>query len=212
MAMVSADLADSMRSTMGFPTPVSAQLTGWATAVVNEIQQNGKVNNASGTVTGTCPPGGSLSSGAASGGVISGLDSSRLASAVASAAGYGSVSSVLSTYCSQIVTHVETGIVTFASGLITGTCSNTPLSPGPFIGSGSGGLISGLSGSTLASLIHSAVGYPGSVSGPLISFCTALCNYIMAQANCSYSGTCTGIAPAGGGSLSDGTGANGSIA
>lgn len=213
MAMVGSAMADSIRSSMGFPLPVSHQLTGWASAVVAEIEL-GKVNNIAGTVTGTAAPG-PLSGGAASGGIISGLSGSRLATAVAAAAGYPSVSSQLTAFCTQIVLHIETlGLVSFASGKITGTCTNTPLSPGPLVGgAGSGGQISGLSGSILAVAIHGAAGYPGSVSGKLTQFCTAIVNYVMANAQVSYaSGSVTGVCPTGGGSLSNGAGLNGTIA
>jgi hypothetical protein len=212
--MVGANLADSIRSTMGFPTPVSTQLTGWGTAIVNELTGHGLVNNASGTITGTCPPSSPLSSGAGTGGLISGLSGSRLASAVATAAGYGSVSSELSAFGAQIVAHIQTsGIVTFTSGEITGTCTNTPISPGPLAdGAGSGGKISGLSGSMLATLIQGAAGYP-SVSAQLTNFCTAIVNYIMTNASVTYaSGDVEGVCPTGGGSLSAGTGVNGTIA
>jgi hypothetical protein len=212
--MVPSAMADSIRSSMGFPTPVSAQLTGWATGIIGELTGHGLVNNATGTITGTCAPGSPLSSGAGAGGLISGLSGSRMATSVEGSAGYPSVSSELSAFCAQIVLHIQTaGIVTFTSGGITGTCTDTPLSPGPLVGgAGSGGKISGLSGSVLASAIHGAAGYPGSVSTPLTNFCTAIVNYIMANASVSYaSGSVTGLCPTGGGSLSAGTGVNGTM-
>jgi hypothetical protein len=205
-------MADSIRSSMGFPLPVSSQLTGWASAVVAEVQM-GIVNNA--VVTGVTAAGGTLSNGASSGGIISGLSGSRLATAVASAAGYPSVSSQLTAFCTQIVLHVQTlGLVAFASGNITGNCTSTPLSPGPLVaGEGTNGMISGLSGSTLATAIHGAAGYPGSVSSKLTQFCTAIVAYIMANARVSYaSGSVTGTCPPGGGSLSGGAALNGTIA
>jgi hypothetical protein len=213
--MVAADMAESIRSSMGFPLPVSTELVGWASGVIGEITSNAKVNNAPGTITGTCPSGGPLSSGAGTGGLISSMSGSDMASLVKSGAGYPSVSSELSTFCSQIVSHIQSlGMVTFASGSITGSCTNTPLSPGPLAaGAGSNGVITGLNGTTLATAIHSSVGYPGSVSTPLINFCTAIVNYIMANAQVTYaSGTISGLCPPGGGSLSAGTGVNGTIA
>ena len=212
--LVASAMADAIRSAMGFPTPVSAQLTGWATGVISEIH-NAKVNNIAGTITGVTAPGSPLSAGAGVGGIISAMSPSSMASSVQAAAGYPSVSSQLSTFCAQIVLHIQTmGTVTFAAGHITGTCTNTPLSPGPLVaGAGSGGKIIGLSGSTLASAIHAAVGYPGGVSAPLTNFCTAMVNYIMTNADVSYaSGSVTGTCPTGGGPLSNGAGANGTIA
>jgi hypothetical protein len=125
---------------------------------------------------------------------------------------YPSPTTELSAFCAQIALHVMTsGLVSFASGDITGTCTNTPLSPGPLAGgAGANGKISGLSGSTLATLVQAAVGYPN-VSAPLTAFCTAICNYIMANAVVSYT-TVTGLCPTGGGPLSLGTGIGGTVA
>lgn len=201
-------LANATRSDMGFPLPVSTQLTGWASAVVTEIQTNAKVNHS--VVTGTCPDGGPLANGAASNGLISGLQGPRLATAVAAAAGYPGVSSELTKFSAQIVSHIHIlGRVTFASGTITGSC---PGGGGPLSsGAGTNGTVVSLSGSTLASAIHSAVGYPGGVSTRLTQFCTALVNHIMTNARVTYaSGSVTGSC--GGGTLSSGVGANGTIA
>lgn len=219
MAMTGAGMAERIRSDMGFPLPVSTQLTGWGTGVVTHIQAAAIVAHAPGTVSGTAPPvGGPLAAGAAAGAPgtnISGMSGSTMASLVQAAAGYPSVSSQLLTFCNEIVSHIETfGQVDFSSGNITGTCTNTLLSPGPLTGgAGSGGVISGLSGSTLASAIHSAVGYPGGVSSQLIAFCSAVVGYIQdngvaAYAASSVNGTC----PAGGGGLIAGVGAGGTIA
>lgn len=213
--LVPADLADFIRTSMGFPTPVSIELTGWATGVIGEITSNARVNNASGTITGSCPPGGSLSGGAGVDGLISSMSSSDMASRVVAAATYPFISARLQTYCDQIVSHIQTfGIVTFASGDITGSCTNTPLSPGSLAGgAGMNGMISGLDGTVLANAIHSAVGYPGTTSVRLTEFSTAIVTYIMNNAQVSYaSGNVTGTCPAGGGSLSGGTGVNGTIA
>lgn len=214
--MTGAGLAEAIRIQMGFPLPVSAQLTGWGSGVVTHIQMAALVSNAPGTITGTCPPsGGPLAAGAGAGGLIAGMSGASMASLVQAGAGYPSVSSELSTFCAQIVSHIQTfGIVTFAPGTITGTCTNTPVSPGALsAGAGTNGIISGLDGTVLANAIHAAVGYPGSTSGPLISFCTAIANYIMANGVASYaSGTVTGVCPAGGGGLTAGAGAGGTIA
>ena len=215
MAMNSTQLADEIRQAMGFPTPVSAQLTGWATGIIGEITSFAIVTNAAGTITGTVPPpGGALTSGAGSGGLITGLVGARLASSVASFAGYPFVSAQLLAMCTQIALHVMTGLVTFSSGDITGVCTNTTLTPGTLTGgAGVNGFTSGLSGPTLATLVHNAVGYPGSVSTRLTQFCTAVVDHIMTNSTATYlSGSVTGVCPAGGGSLAAGAGAGGKIA
>jgi len=215
MALSGPALADAIRSTMGFPLPVSTYLNGWGNGIVNEITTNAQVSNASGTVTGTAPSiGGPLSAGAATGGTISNLNGSRLASTVASDAGYPFVSGNLSAMCGAIVTHIESvGLVSFSSGNITGTCTNDATHPGTLSGgAGTGGTVSGLNGSTLASAIASAVGYPF-VSSQLINFSTAIVNYIMTNAQVSYaSGQVTATCPANGGSISLGAATSGTIA
>lgn len=211
--MLGSALATDIRVAMSFPEPNSTEMLGWGNAVVQHVQ-SGLVNNASGTITGTCPPsGGPLSSGAATNGLISGLSGSTLASLVVSEAGYPSVSAQVTAFCTEIVNHIQTqGTVSFSTGNITGNCTNTAVNPGTFTGEGSNGTISGLNGSTLASAIHGSAGYPGSVSPELILFCTAIVDYIMANAVVAYAmGSCTGSAPAGGGALIAGTGVNGTI-
>lgn len=215
MAMMGSAMADSIRSSMGFPNPTSTQLLGWGNGIVQHIQAAAQVSNAPGTITGTCVPGSSLSGGSGSGGTIAGMSGSTLASLVASLAGYPFVSSKLMAFCNEIVSHIQSfGVVAFASGNITGTCTNTNDTPGTLVsGAGTGGTISGLSGSTLANAIHAAAGYPGSTSTKLMQFCTAIVNYIMANGEAAYaSGNVTGVCPPSASPLSNGAGSNGTIA
>lgn len=215
MSMSPPSMADLIRSTMGFPTPVSSQLLGWASGVIQEITSNALVSNLPGTITGTTAPGSSLSNGAGMGGLIAGMSGGSMASKVVAAVPYPYTSTQLTAFCNQIVLHIQSlGMVNFDSGNITGTCTNTPLSPGPLVaGAGSNGKIIGLSGPTLAAAIHAAVGYPGGVSLRLIQFCTAIVSYIMDNAAVSYAtGTVNGLCPPGGGPLSAGAGVGGTIA
>lgn len=211
--MIPSIMADFIRSSMSFPLPVSTQLLGWSTAIINELQTFGKVNNASGTITGTVPPsGGPLVNGAGSNGLISMLQATRLASAVVSSAGYPFTSTQVSQVCVEIVSHIQTlGTVSFATGNIQGVCTNSPITPGTLSGgTGVNGTISGLDGTILANAIHTSVGYPGMTSIKLIQFCTAIVSYIMANADVSYS-LVTGTCSAGGGSLIVGSASNGTI-
>lgn len=210
--MVPNDMATSIRTQMSFSPPNSSQLVGWSSGIINHLITSGLVNFAPGTITGTCPPsGGPLSNGAASMGIVVGLDPSQLASLVQAAAGYPSISTELLKFCQQIVLHIETvGQASFASGNITGACTNTLLTPGSFTGAGMNGTLSNLSGTTLANNIHSAVGYPGSTSNQLINFCNAICNYLMTNADITLA-LATGVAPVGGGDLSLGTGSGGTF-
>lgn len=219
--LVPAALAERIRSEMGFPTPVSAQLLGWATGVIGEITANAKVNNAPGTITGTVPPaGGALISGAGMMGLISAMVGSSMATKVVAAVPYPFVSTQLTKFCVEIVSHIQTlGTVNFDAGNITGICTNAILPPAILVpgsltnGAGAMGYIIGLNGPVLAAAIHASVGYPGSVSTRLTQFCTAITGYIMDNAVVTYaSGTVTGTCPGGGGSLGSGAGSNGTIA
>jgi len=216
MAMTGSDLAEAIRSEMGFSLPVSGALVCWGDGVVDEIQ-NGLVNNSAGTITGDCPPGGgALSNGAGNSGVVSNIDATAMASAIRTCnTEYTFISTELQEFCEEIRDHIQTsGIVIFASGDITGTCGNTIISPG-ILSSGKGinGKITNLEGNTLATNIHNRV-YP-SLTGPtslLIDFCTALINYVEGNAEVLYaSGSVEGDCPAGGGALLNGKGTNGII-
>ena len=198
---------------MGFPSPNSTQLVGWGSGVVSHIQAAALVSFAPGNVTGTClPTPGPLTAGAATSGVIAGLSGPAMASLVQAAAGYPSVSAELTAFCTEIANHVmSAGTVDFSTGTVNGACTNTPITPGTFTGTGVGGTISGMSGSTLADNVHAAAGYPGSTSPELVDFCTAIVTYIEANATVA-GGVMSGVAPAGGGSITAGTGAGGTIA
>lgn len=214
MAMTGFGLAERIRSDMGYPAPVSKQLIGWGTGVVEHIQKAAIVNHLPGTITGVTAAGSSLAAGAGlPAGIISAMSGSEMAELVVRYAGYGSVSEQLRCFCGEIVRHIETqGKVKFDSGNITGQCTSTLLSPGPLVGAGNSGDVVFLSGVILANNVHSHCGYPGSVSQLLIKFCTAVTNYIMENADVSYkNGQVTGVCPPSAGPLAAGTGINGKI-
>lgn len=215
MTLNNDDLALKIHNDMGFTGAVSNQLKGWAKAVIDELINNGMVNNASGTITGTCPSsGGPLQNGTSSNGIISGLNATNLASAIVNNAGYGYLTPQVTDFSTEIVNHLMSGLVAFSSGNITGTCTNTLTNPGTLInGTGSNGTISGLNGTTLATAIHNMVFSMHAGPTPkLIQFCTAFTDYIMTNAIITYSsGNVTGSCSSGGGPLSGGMGVNGTI-
>ncbi len=217
MAMVPATMATLMRDGIGQVLPVTTELTGWATGIITHITTAALVSHTSGTVTGTAPPsGGPLISGTATGGIISGMSGATMAGLVVSSGGAPFLTAQISTICGEIVTHIQTlGLVNFASGGITGTCTNTVLNPGILSGgTGSGGLVSGLSGSVLAAAIVSAdpVSFP-SVSSQLDGFCSGIVDHITAAAIVTYApGLVTGICSVGGGPLISGAASGGLIA
>lgn len=212
--LVYTDMADFIRTSMGFSPPTSTQLKGWSNGICTHLITQGLCNIAPGLVTGICPAGGSLINGAATNGLIVGLDYTVLAPLVVGFAGYPFPSTILLAFCQQIVIHIETlGRVSFASGNITAICTNTALSPGSLsAGAGTNGVISGLDGTILATAIHGAAGYPGSVSTKLIQFCTAVCDYLMTNASVTFlPGTVTGSCPIGAGPLSAGAAVGGTF-
>ena len=180
-------LATAIRVAMGFPSPNSAQLVGWATGVIDEIK-TGIVSHA--VVTGC--GGGPLSCGAAAGGVIVCVIGTCLAiGIVASSDGqYGFVSGPLNLYACAVATHITCcGVVCFAPGTITGSApSCSPLA----CGAGTCGMIVCLCGPALAAQIAAKVGYP-TVSAPLCLKATAMVCYITNNAEVTYAaGTVTG--------------------
>lgn len=107
--------------------------------------------------------------GPPSGNTISGVLGPTVAGLIQSAAGYPSVSAELTGFGSGFATHIATSAIVTYTG------------PGPPAGFFTGGTISGLSGSTFASLVQAAAGYP-SVSAELEALCTAVTDHIVANA------------------------------
>jgi len=164
MALVAQDMADAIKAEMAgedaimFAGATSQHLVAWAQGVINELTINGSAT------FGTTPSGHS----------ISGLtDTSMAAYIVAELAFYDPATSKLIDFCDAICTHVESdAVVTYVSpvGL-----------PNPALNYLNGGTISGMNGTVLANLVATTVGYP-STSSLLIAFCTAVVNYIHANA------------------------------
>lgn len=209
MALDSVALAEEIKGALGFSSePTSQKNKDIATAIVEHLK-TAVVNHATSTVTGTAPSsGGPLQDGAATNGVIT-LVATDLQTRLISAFGV-STPEILG-MGTAISTHVATGLVEFTTGNITGTCGNTSSSPGPLVGEGSGGEITNLDGSTLATLMASSMGKPGTTL-ELEAMATAIVDHIQNNAEAAYStGFVTGTCPSGGGPITAGTGAGGTI-
>lgn len=157
MAVNPTQLADEIRSAMLFPAPVTLQLTGWATGVLQELTQSGIATSR--VIPGPHP--------------ISGMSGASMAALVAAAAGYPFVSIPLLNYCNAIVQHIQTAGQVFYTAPVG--------SPNPADNFFLNGTITGLDGSTLAALVAAQVGYPF-VSTRLLAKCTAIVNHIQTNA------------------------------
>lgn len=215
MPLVGSALAAAMAAKLG--KPVTPQLLGWGNGIVLELQTGAIVSHSTGTVIGQSAPGSPLSQGAASGGSISGISGSTMASlVVANSSGtYPVVTPQLLGLCTEIANHIiSEASVDFASGNITGNCTNTPLSPGPLVnGAGSNGEISGLDGDSLANDAAFGVPFIPPIATPdLKDFCNAIIDYIMNNANVIYPpNSIIAVCPPGGGPITGGTGTGGKI-
>ena len=132
-------LANLMKSKMNKPS-ITAQLLSMGNAIANCIIL-GKVNFAENKVTGLCtntPLNPGAFTGGATDGLISGLDSGKLADDLANP--YGGKSPEVIALASAITTYIMgNAAVSFAMPLMTGTCS---AGGGPLaLGAGSGGTI-----------------------------------------------------------------------
>lgn len=209
--LVAADLAAELKDGIGQMT-TSGQISGFATAIVEHWQTAAIITNPPGTITGTTAPGSPLAAGVGTGGIISGMTGAVLAALIAGYGGYPGVTAQLQGFADAMVTHFLTGIVVFAPGQITGTCTNTPVSPGPLAaGAGTGGMVTMLSGPALATLLATGIGQ-GAPTAQITGFATKLVTYIMTNAEAVYApGSVTGTCPAGGGPLAAGAGIGGTV-
>lgn len=208
MAMSGPTLATAIKGGLGFGAMANtAQLSGLAAAIVAHVQ-TGVVAFLPGTITGTAPPsGGPLIAGAGAGGTIV-LVPTALESALVGVFGV-STPEILG-MADAISLHVSTlGLVSFASGTITGACSNTPVAPGVLAGVGANGTISGLVAGTLATALAVGIGQPAPTS-QLTNMATEIVNHIMNNAVVSLP-VVTATCSAGGGPIIAGAAAGGII-
>lgn len=202
-------LANAMHDAQGQKPPVSDEEKGLAEAIIEHFKQTAIVNFLPQSVNGTCPSGGPLSGGTAAAGLITGPNGPGLATLIASKTGKGAPTPQLIGFANGITTHVMTGKVNFAAGKVTGQCTNSPSSPGPVIGQGTGGKIVGLSDAGMAQLISSGIGQ-ASVSDVLRKTCAAICDHFQQQSEILLPpASVQGTAPSGGGPLVAGVASGG---
>lgn len=210
MAMSPSDLAKAIHDALGEDGDPSDEVKGMAEAIIGEITTMGMVSFLPQTISGTCPPGGPLSAGAGQLGLLLGPSGPTLAVQMAAKMKKPGPTPQLIGMATGITTHLLTAQVSFSPGGISGTCANSPVSPGPFIGTGTGGKISGMAGDGMASLVAAGLGQ--SANDKVKKKCAAIVDFIQQNAEVMFAmGTVLGTAPPGGGPLIAGTAIGGRV-
>lgn len=198
-------LAGELKSALG-QSAASPQIVGMASAIVAHCM-TGIVSFLPATVNGTSPPGGPLSGGEAKGGLIVLVPPALEAALIAV---FGQPTPQISGMANSISAHIMTGLVEFQAGGITGVCGNTPVSPGPLVGQGADGKITGLDPGMLGKAISAFMG--GTVSPELEKMCKAVVEHVSKEGSVSFlPGTITGLCPPAGGPITLGAGVGGVI-
>lgn len=185
MALDADAFATELKNAIGFSSQLnSTEIVALATAIINEVK-GATFSHA--TVTGTAPVSGPLTLGTAAGGIIVGITPATLLTKMTNEMGRPATAQ-LTGLANAIATNLILGLVTFASGNIQGTCTG-----GAFTGSGVSGVVSGISGSGIASLAESAF---GGMTPQLSDMCNAIATYIMGSTVGAYAtGAVTGAYP-----------------
>lgn len=199
------DALGQKKDGQGKPTQISSMTKAYAAGIVACLKA-AIVTNAPGTIVGVTAPGAPLSGGAGTGGLMVVLPAAMLAKTLVGIPPKAIPN--MQKENTAIIQYIGTGLVAFSS--ITGTCTNSPTSPGPLtLGAGQNGMITGLTGAGALA----AVGAVGIVGPDALKHYTALINYIVSEAKVTYpSGGIVGACPPGGGPLTAGAGIGGTIA
>lgn len=201
--LVGSDLATLIQTALGGSSvPITFQISGLANAIVAH-EQSAVVNFIPGSIIGNSPPApGPIIAGTGIDGLTV-LDPSALQAALLSV--FGSTTSQIMGLATSISTTLSNGKVQFAPGLITGASTAigppTP-TPGVFIGAGTGGLVTGLDGSALDSLL---VGVLGGSSSEIHGLSTTITDYVTTNALSTLT-IASGTVPVAGGPIVAGTG------
>jgi hypothetical protein len=124
--MTGTSLATRIKDEAGYPN-ITTCLQDYAQAIVDHIQNDGKVEFTSGTIIGTCTntllSPGSLTAGEGADGKVINLDGPTLAQLIADSCFGGSVSQKLLDKSTAMVDYImDEAISEYASGNVTGDC------------------------------------------------------------------------------------------
>jgi hypothetical protein len=202
-------LAKDVYQALGQAGDPSAEISGMMEAIVEHLKTVAIVNFLPNSVLGTAPSGGPLQNGSASLGMIVGPAGPALATLMATKMKKEGPTPQLIGLASGFCTHLLTATVNFATGNITGVCTNTPSSPGPVTGQGTKGQVTGIAGPACANLVATGIGQP-SASPQLISKWTAVIDFLQKSAEVSLPpGSVIATAPPGGGPIAAGVATGG---
>lgn len=186
---------------------VTEEMKTYAKAVITITQAT--VANATGTITGVTAPGSPLANGAGMNGLLVGFTPAPWQAEMQ--AGFPTAEPAqLTKEATASVGYINSSaMINFASGNITGTCTNTPTSPGPLAaGAGMQGTVDMLDGTAWAQAVIPPLGDPALAK----KIYKAIVTYLNANAEVTYNpNSVTGVCPAAGGPLTAGTGIGGVI-
>ena len=195
MPMDDAALAKEIADALGSEEGATKEIEGLAKALVTVVK-GGIFNHP--LVNGSCGPGGPIQGGGAEGGIILLPGAAALPADIAASLGGPPTAQILG-MATGFATHLQTGLVSFKTGGIVGTCANSPTAPGPVVGSGQNGQIMGLNDAALSQLWSSSL---GGTSQQIEKMAKVVVDYFSKEAAGSYTmGSVTGLAPPGGGPI-----------
>lgn len=184
---------------------VTEEMKTYAKAILTLKQAT--TAHAPGTVTGTTAPGSPLSGGAAMNGLLVGFTPGPWLGIMSG--GFPSAPDIGKEATASVGYINGAAKINFAANNITGTCTNTPTSPGPLAaGAGNDGTIDMLDGEAWSKVVIPPTGDPKLAS----KIYKAIVKYINENAEVTYApGSVVGTCPSGGGPLAAGAATGGVI-
>lgn len=184
---------------------VTEEMKTYAKAILTLTQAT--TAHAPGTVTGDCAPGSPLANGAAMNGLLIGFTPGPWLGIMSG--GFPGAPDIAKEATASVGYINGAAKINFASGNITGTCTNTAEAPGPLVGgAGTDGTIDSLTGADWAKVVIP----PMADAAMSKRIYDAIVKYINENAEVEYSsGSVTGTCPAAGGPLALGTAVGGVI-
>lgn len=207
-------LADELNSAMGVtdkdgkPIATTDQMKTYAKAVINTLKMS-LSQHLPGTVTGVTAAGAPLQNGAATGGKLLNVNAATWLGIMAAGNPTANPANLAIESAASTTYITGAALTNFSAGTITGLCTSTSTNPGPLAnGAGQNGQISGLVGSSWATVVMPAGGDPALTQ----KIYKAISEYVMKEAKVTYAAnTVQGTCPAVSGNLLLGLAAGGIV-